>query len=93
MTKYKLTAITSALLLLATPAFACKGPNVQFSDDFREVDASWGAEPSMVTVEEGKVKIKADPNSGYNIIYSGTRSASPSPRPRTPIRPTRRPAA
>ena len=72
MSKRLLTAVAASVLLFAAPALACKGPNVQFSDDFREVDAAWGSEGSIVSVEEGKVKIKAEPNSGYNIMYSGT---------------------
>ncbi len=72
MSKRLLAAVAATVLLAATPALACKGPNVQFADDFREVDASWGSEPGIVSVEEGKVKIKADANAGYNIMYSGT---------------------
>ena len=72
MSKRILGAIAATLLVAATPALACKGAKIQFSDDFREVDASWGSEPGVVTVEDGKVKIKADANSGYNILYSGT---------------------
>ena len=72
MSKRFMAAAAAAVLLAASPALACKGPNVQFSDDFREVDASWGSEASVVSVEDGKVKIKADANSGYNIMYSGT---------------------
>lgn len=72
MVKSLMAGVAVAMLMTAAPALACKGPNVQFSDDFREVDASWGSEPGIVSVEEGKVKIKADANSGYNIMYSGT---------------------
>ena len=72
MAKRILAGAMAGIFLAASPVLACKGPNVQFSDDFREVDASWGSEPGIVSVEEGKVKIKADANSGYNIMYSGT---------------------
>lgn len=71
MPKRILTAAAAILLLTLTPSLACKGPNVQFSDDFREVDASWAAEPGNVSVEEGRVKIKANPNGGYNLMYNG----------------------
>jgi hypothetical protein len=57
-----------------TPVAAggCTG-KVLLSDDFRQVDDSWGADASSdaVTVEDGKVKIKADVNSGYTVIYGG----------------------
>jgi hypothetical protein len=51
---------------------ACTG-KVLLSDNFRQVDSSWGVDPNSdaVTVEDGKVKIKADTNSGYTILYGG----------------------
>ena len=57
----------------AGSAFACKGQTVKFQDDFRQVDDSWGVDPSSdtVTVEEGKVKVKADPSGGFTILYGG----------------------
>ena len=60
------------LVLAASPAFACKGPTSLFSDDFREVDESWGTDAANVTVEDGRVKIKAEPNSGYKLLYPST---------------------
>jgi hypothetical protein len=50
----------------------CTG-KVLLSDNFRQVDSSWGTDAGSdaVTVEDGKVKIKADVNSGYTILYSG----------------------
>jgi hypothetical protein len=53
-------------------AGACTG-KVLLSDDFRQVDSSWGTDTSSdaVTVEDGKVKIKAAANAGYTILYSG----------------------
>jgi GYF domain 2 len=57
----------------ATPlAGDCKG-KVLLSDDFRAVDDSWGGDPSSdaVTIENGKVKIKANPSSGYTVLYGG----------------------
>ena len=54
-------------------AGACTG-KVLLSDDFRQVDSSWGTDTSSdaVTVEDGKVKIKAAVNAGYTILYGGT---------------------
>ena len=65
-------AAALAFVVFTSPAFACKGPNNLFSDDFREVDESWGTDPASVSVEDGKVKIKADANSGYKILYPTT---------------------
>jgi hypothetical protein len=61
------------LFLGANSAYACKGPHVQFQDDFREVDQTWGTEQDgdAVTVEEGKVKFKADADAGYAVLYGG----------------------
>ena len=61
------------LLLGGNSAYACKGPHVQFQDDFREVDQTWGTEQDgdAVQVEEGKVKFKADADAGYAVLYGG----------------------
>jgi hypothetical protein len=63
--------IAVGLALAASPALACKGKNVQFSDSFRQVDKSWGVDPDAVSVEDGKVKIKADATSNYVVLYKG----------------------
>jgi GYF domain 2 len=53
-------------------AAGCTG-KVLLADDFRQVDSSWGtdANSDSVSVEDGKVKIKADVNSGYTVLYGG----------------------
>jgi hypothetical protein len=73
-TAAKLIVIATGMVLSAGPALACKGPNVKFSDDFRQIDDTWGIDPNAdtVTVEEGKVKVKADPSGGYTVLYGGT---------------------
>jgi hypothetical protein len=63
--------IAVGLMAAAAPAQACKGSKVQFTDDFRQVDSSWGVDPDAVSVEDGKVKIKADPTSNYIVLYKG----------------------
>ena len=60
-----------ALTLFAAPALACKGEKTLFSDDFREVDESWGVEGDSVRVEDGRVVIKPDANTMYKLLYSG----------------------
>jgi hypothetical protein len=65
--------MTAGLILAAGPALACKGPNIMFQDDFRQIDDSWNVDPhaDAVTIEDGKVKVKADPNAGYTVLYGG----------------------
>ena len=53
--------MAGALAAAAAPAWACKGAKTLFSDDFQEVDASWGLDAPDVQVEEGKVKVKPQP--------------------------------
>lgn len=67
----KRMTLVAGAMLMASPAFACKGPHVKFTDDFRQVDDSWGIDPKSdtVSVEAGKVKVKADPSGGYTILY------------------------
>ncbi|MBV9220185.1 MAG: hypothetical protein JOY94_12285 [Methylobacteriaceae bacterium] len=71
--KFGVAVFAACLVLAAGPALACKGKEVKFSDDFRQVDDSWGADPSSdaVTVEDGKVKVKAKVNGSYTLLYNG----------------------
>ena len=66
-------AMTASLIVAAGPALACKGSKVMFQDDFRQIDDSWNVGPhaDSVTVEDGKVKVKADPSAGYTVLYGG----------------------
>jgi hypothetical protein len=68
-----LVAAGFGLAVSASSALACKGPKVQFTDDFRAVDQTWGTEQDgdAVTVENGKVKFKADADAGYAVLYGG----------------------
>jgi hypothetical protein len=65
--------MTAGLILAAGAALACKGPKVMFQDDFRQIDDNWNVDPHVdsVTVEDGKVKVKADPSGGYTVLYGG----------------------
>ncbi len=60
-----------ALMVAAAPASACQGAKTLFSDNFREVDASWGLDSPDVQVEDGKVKVKAQPDISNLLIYKG----------------------
>jgi len=53
-------------------AAGCTG-KVLLSDDFRQVDDSWAVDPDSdaVTVEDGKVKVKAEANGHYALLYNG----------------------
>ena len=62
-------ACVVAALLASGPALACKGDKVLFSDDFKQVDSSWGFDSPDVSVEEGKVKIKPQPDISNLLIY------------------------
>lgn len=63
--------LAAILMMSAAPAFACQGAKTLFSDNFREVDASWGLDSPDVSVEEGKVKVKAQPDISNLLIYKG----------------------
>ena len=63
--------LAAALMLAASPAFACKGSKVLFSDDFKQVDSSWGFDSPDVQVEEGKVKVKPQPDISNLLVYKG----------------------
>ncbi len=59
----------AAWMLATAPALACQGDKVLFSDDFKQVDSSWGFDSPDVSVEEGKVKIKPQPDISNLLIY------------------------
>ena len=63
--------IAALALFAATPAFACGTGKVLFSDDFKQVDASWGFDSPDVSVEEGKVKVKPQPDISNLLVYKG----------------------
>ena len=65
----KLGAAVVATLLASAPAFACQGSKTLFTDDFKQVDASWGLDTPDVQVEDGKVKVKAQPDISNLLIY------------------------
>ena len=59
----------AAVLVAAGPAWACRGAKTLFSDDFKQVDSSWGFDSPDVSVEEGKVKVKPQPDISNLLIY------------------------
>ena len=63
--------LAGALVASVAPAWACKGAKTLFSDDFQQVDASWGLDAPDVMVEDGKVKVKPQPNISNLLVYKG----------------------
>ncbi len=63
--------IAAVALLAAAPALGCGSGKVLFSDDFKQVDASWGFDSPDVQVEEGKVKVKPQPDISNLLVYKG----------------------
>jgi hypothetical protein len=63
--------VAGSVALAGTPALACKGSKTLFTDDFQQVDASWGLDAPDVAVEDGKVKVKPQPNISNLLIYKG----------------------
>ena len=63
--------VVGVLAASAAPAWACKGSKLLFSDDFQQVDASWGLDAPDVVVEDGKVKVKPQPNISNLLVYKG----------------------
>ena len=69
--------VTPAKPTLPTPTpvtadAGCTG-KVLLSDDFRQVDDSWGVDQGTdeVIVEDGKVKVKPNPLAHFKILYNG----------------------
>jgi hypothetical protein len=50
------------------PVSECTG-KVLLSDDFKQVDSSWGVSAEVVSVEEGKLKVKAKPGGHAGFVY------------------------
>ena len=65
-------AVALGVALIASPAAACKGTNSLFTDDFREVDESWGSDADNVSAQDGRVVIKPAEDKGYKILYKTT---------------------
>ena len=63
--------LAAAAIFAACPASACGTGKVLFSDDFKQVDASWGFDSPDVQVEEGKVKVKPQPDISNLLVYKG----------------------
>jgi hypothetical protein len=68
-------ALFGAVLLglVSTQALACKGPNLQMTDDFSEVDEAWSPFfPALMKIDGGKLSISSDPGKFNAIVYEGS---------------------
>ena len=52
------------------PVSECTG-KVLMSDDFKQVDTSWGVSAEVVSVEDGKLKMKSEPGGHAGFSYPG----------------------
>jgi hypothetical protein len=66
-----ITGLAVAVALVATPALACKGRNVVFSDDFSREDSSWEAVIGDFAVSNGRAQVKSEPDKLALIGYNG----------------------
>lgn len=65
-------AAVAAAVCVANPAFACKGPNILFEDNFNEADDSaWGDISEIGSIGEGVMKINAKKDYIYHLLYQG----------------------
>ena len=67
------TAVLLAVAAVSSPALACKGPNLIFSDDFKTVDEAWQPWGNWVTfsISNGKAQLKSNPGSYAMAAYQG----------------------
>ncbi|MFO1148282.1 MAG: hypothetical protein U1E62_07890 [Alsobacter sp.] len=70
---FKPALFGAALLAIAsTQALACKGPNLQFSDDFTEIDEAWSpVNADMMKIDGGKLNLSSDVNKLNYVTYEG----------------------
>jgi hypothetical protein len=67
-------ALIGAFLLAfaSQQALACKGPNLQFTDDFTERDEAWSPVNSdLMKIDGGKLNIGSDVNKLNYVTYEG----------------------
>jgi hypothetical protein len=63
--------VAVAIALVSTPAFACKGRNTAFSDDFAVEDASWQAVWGEFSVGSGRAQVKSEPGKFALVLNTG----------------------
>jgi hypothetical protein len=71
MSSRLITGAVLALMLAGSPALACKGPNLIFSDDFRDVDPAWAPGYGTFAIASGRATLKTDPGYIGNVFYQG----------------------
>jgi hypothetical protein len=64
-----ITGVAVALAIASTPALACKGRNVAFSDDFSSEDPAWAG--GDFTISNGRLQLKSDEGKLAIVVYEG----------------------
>ena len=68
--KFLSAAAVATAMCLASPAFACKGKNVLFEDNFAD-DSNWGDISEVASIEGGVLKLTAHKPNGSRLLYQG----------------------
>jgi hypothetical protein len=71
MSLKSIAGMAVVIALAATPALACKGRNVAFSDDFAVEDASWTATDGEFSVSGGRGQLRSEPDKIASVLNSG----------------------
>jgi hypothetical protein len=67
------TAVLVAMAAASSPALACKGPTLLFTDDFKTPDPAWQPFGDWIQfgIDGGKGQLKAKPGSFALATYQG----------------------
>ena len=67
------TAVLVAMAAASSPALACKGPTLLFTDDFKTPDPAWQAYGDWIQfgIDGGKAQLKSKPGSFALATYQG----------------------
>ena len=66
----RLSAVLIAAIVVATPAFACKGGQELFSDDFSAPDSAWRSHDDF-SIFAGRMRLRPPAGAGALIVYEG----------------------
>jgi len=65
------TGVLLALAVASSPALACKGSEIIYSDDFKELDPAWSPVFGKYTASGGKLQVQSDPGKVAVMHYEG----------------------
>lgn len=66
-----LTITIGAIAVLLSPAFACKGVNKLFEDDFSTPDSAWVERARTMIIKDGKLQLTTEPRRHSSASYEG----------------------